>query len=245
MSYAQRVNFSSMSIAPSVLSQPPPAPGKELAGRGRPKSEEKSRAILAAATRLFLERGLSGASMDAVAKAAGVSKQTVYAHFENKEALFRTCIRAKVAAHGFSADAVPESAEVSELIYRLARRFMDLVLDPEVIAMHRVVMGEALSHPRIAELFYENGPAAAHEAASGLLRRLTEQGLLRPHDSDYAAWQLLNMSFGGCHTQLLFGLIHEVPEAQMETQLRRVAADFETLYGAGPQSRSHAPPIAP
>jgi hypothetical protein len=90
-----------------------------------------------------------------------------------------------------------------------------------------------------------NGPAATHEAASRLLRRLTEQGLLRPHDSDYAAWQLLNMSFGGCHTQLLFGLIHEVPEAQMETQLRRVAADFETLYGVGPQSRSHAPTVAP
>jgi len=43
----------------------------------------------------------------------------------------------------------------------------------------------------------------------------------------------------------LFGLIPEVPEAQMETQLRRVAADFETLYGAGPHGRSHAPPVAP
>jgi AcrR family transcriptional regulator len=200
--------------------------------------------------------------MDAVARAAGASKQTVYAHFENKEALFRTCIRAKVAAHGFTAEGdgepAPESGSesvsasvagsgpgsesasessatpVRAQIYRLTRRFMDLILDPEVIAMHRVVMAEALSHPRIAELFYENGPAATHEAVAARLRRLTEHGLLRPHDSDYAAWQLLNMSFGGCHTQLLFGLIREVPRAQLETQLRRVAADFETLYGAGP-----------
>jgi TetR/AcrR family transcriptional repressor of mexJK operon len=208
-----------------------PAQTDEAVARGRPKSEEKARAILCSASRLFLERGLQGTSMDAVAREAGVSKQTVYGHFENKEALFRACIRAKVSEHGFSADAVPESGDVRALIHRLCLRFMDLIFDPEVVAMHRVVMAEALAHPRIAELFYENGPAATHEAVAALLRRLVEHGKLRPHDSDYGAWQLLNMSFGGCHTQLLFGLIHEVPRAQLDAHLRQVAEDFHVLYG--------------
>ena len=55
---------------------------------GRPKDPEKRNAILEAAMQLFPSRGYDGVSMDALAQAAGVSKLTVYSHFEDKEALF-------------------------------------------------------------------------------------------------------------------------------------------------------------
>ena len=67
--------------------------------RGRPKDLEKRAAILSAATDLFTARGLNGVSMEAVARAAGVSKITVYSHFRSKDELFRETVFAKCRQH--------------------------------------------------------------------------------------------------------------------------------------------------
>jgi len=60
--------------------------------RGRPVDQAKLADILSVATRVFLERGYSAASMDLIARRAGVSKITIYAHFSNKAALFAAII---------------------------------------------------------------------------------------------------------------------------------------------------------
>ena len=198
---------------------------------GRPKSEEKGQAILEAATRLFLDQGLQGTSMDAVAREAGVSKQTVYGHFANKETLFRACIRCKIEASGFEEEDLPETRDARALLLAVCRRFMALICDPDVVAMYRVVMAEAVNHPRIAELFFESGPLATKAAVAALLAGLVSRGELRPHDTDYASWQLFNLCFGNIHTRLLFGLIREVPPEELETQLARAVDDFLALYG--------------
>jgi TetR/AcrR family transcriptional repressor of mexJK operon len=203
---------------------------------GRAKSAEKAAAILEAASALFLERGLQGTSMDAVAKAAGVSKQTVYSHFAHKEALFRACIQGKIADYGFAEDAAAEDGDTPELLLRLARRFMALIFDPEVVAMHRLVAGEAATHPRIAALFYDAGPAATKRGVAAVLNTLTARGELAIRDIDYAAWQLANMAFGEFHMQLEFGLIDHVPDDRLDAHLRRVVADFLRLYGTPTQA---------
>jgi TetR/AcrR family transcriptional repressor of mexJK operon len=198
---------------------------------GRPKSEEKRQSILEAATALFLEKGLQGTSMDAVAREAGVSKQTVYSHFQNKDALYSACIKGKVASYGFDEAGFAGAGEPREALFVLVKRFMALIFDPEVVAMHRIVMAEAASHPRIASLFYESGPSATHAAVDAFLLHLIEGGALRAHDTRYAANQLLNMAFGHFHLQMQFGLIRQVPEAELDAHLRRVVEDFWVLYG--------------
>ena len=55
--------------------------------------------------------------------------------------------------------------------------------------------------------------------------------MLRVHDARYAANQLLNMAFGHFNLQLQFGLIQQVPEAELDAHLRRVVEDFWVLYG--------------
>ena len=209
---------------------------------GRPKSEEKAQAILQAATRLFLAHGLQGTSMDAVAREAGVSKQTVYGHFANKEALFRACIRRKIEEFGFQEEGLPEEGAARDLLLAVCRRFMALICDPDVVAMYRVVMAEAVNHPRIAELFFESGPAATKAAVAALLAGLVSRGELRPHDADYASWQLFNLCFGNIHIRLLFGLLREVPPGELEAQLTRAVDDFLVLYG--PHDALQDAPIA-
>jgi TetR/AcrR family transcriptional repressor of mexJK operon len=169
--------------------------------------------------------------MDAVAREAGVSKQTVYGHFANKEALFRACIQCKIGEFGFQEDGLPEAGGARDLLLAVCRRFMALICDPDVVAMYRVVMAETVSHPRIAELFFESGPAATKTVVSALLAGLVSRGELRPHDPDYASWQLFNLCFGNIHIRLLFGLIRAVPPVELEAHLGRSVDDFLVLYG--------------
>ena len=199
---------------------------------GRPKSEAKAEAILFAAAELFLSQGFQGTSMDAVAKRAGVSKQTVYSHFANKEELFKACIRAKVAGYGFDEAALVEEENLRTALLTIARRFVDLLFDPEVVAMHRVVMGEAASQPRIASLFFDSGPRQTRTAVCAFLQRQVAKGRLRIAEDKmmYAAVQLLNMAIGMYQLQLLLGLQDSIDEVELGTHLGRSVDDFLMLY---------------
>ncbi|WP_295880981.1 TetR/AcrR family transcriptional regulator [uncultured Thiohalocapsa sp.] len=205
------------------------------AGRGgRPKSTEKRAAIVQAASTLFLEQGLQGTSMERVARAAGVSKQTLYSHFAGKEDLFQHCIRAKVESYGFDGATVPPGEDARAVLRTLVQRFMDLILDPEVVATHRLVIAEACAHPGIAARFFDSGPAAIQHTVATALEELVRRGLLRRHDTRAAAWQLLNLCFGSFQLRLLLNLIDGVPEAELAAHLASAVDDFVRLHGAQP-----------
>jgi AcrR family transcriptional regulator len=199
---------------------------------GRPKSDEKRAAIIEAASRLFLEQGLQQTSMDQVARAAGVSKQTVYSHFGGKEELFQHCIQAKVESYGFDGVTVPAGDDARAVLRSLADSFMGLILDPEVVATHRLVIAESGTHPRIAALFFDTGPAAIQRTVATALAELARRGLLHARDTDAAAWQFLNLCFGNFQLRLLLNLIDDVPAAELDAQLRGAVEDFVRLHGA-------------
>ena len=102
---------------------------------GRPKSLEKRDKILDAASDLFLEQGFSPTSMDMVAKKAEVSKQTVYSHFSNKDALFIAVIDQKCHEYQLDDLDVNTSGCPKELVTRFATQFVNLLMDPKVSAM--------------------------------------------------------------------------------------------------------------
>lgn len=200
---------------------------------GRPKSEQKAAAILCAAGELFLMQGFQGTAMDAVAQRAGVSKQTVYSHFASKEALFQAVIRAKAAGYGFADTASVPHADLRVALHALLQRFVELLFDPEVVAMHRVVMGEAASQPRIATLFYEAGPLRTKQAVAAFLRSEVARGRLTIAEDRvfYAAVQLLNMAVGLYQLELWMGLRTAVDGVELDAHLDRVVDDFLRLYG--------------
>lgn len=199
---------------------------------GRPKSEAKAEAIRCSASALFLSQGFEGTSMDAVAQGAGVSKQTVYSHFANKEELFTACIGAKVSGYGFDPAALVDEEDLRAALLKITRRFVELLFDPDVVAMHRVVIAAAASQPRIAALFFDSGPKQTKTAVCAFLQRQVEQGRLRiPADRVlYAASQLLNMAIGMYQLQLLLGLRQSIDEAELGPHLEQVVTDFLALY---------------
>src|SRR5215212_1750060 len=96
----------------------------------------KAEAVLAAAERAFLASGFGAVTMDAIARDAGVSKATVYAHYHSKEELFGAVVAdlSERRFHGFSAEAL-DPGDIEASLLTIAVRFLDLVLSPEAIAL--------------------------------------------------------------------------------------------------------------
>ncbi|MEE4377529.1 MAG: TetR/AcrR family transcriptional regulator [Candidatus Competibacteraceae bacterium] len=204
---------------------------------GRPKSEEKRDAIIDAASDLFLAKGLRATSMDAVAEQAGVSKQTVYSHVKNKEELFREVVITKVESYGFAETALPEEPDLEAALFTMGTRFIDLLLDDEVVAMHRVVIGESVDYPEIAKLFYQTGPGTAIRAIAKFLDQQMQQGRLKTDDPRYTAVLFLNMVRGHYQMQCLMGLPLDIDRAALEAHIRKVVGQFLSLYGKPREGR--------
>src|SRR5262245_5761701 len=109
---------------------------------GRDEIGGKAEAILAAAERAFLAAGFGAVTMDAIAREAGVSKATVYAHFTGKEELFSAVVAhlSRRRFHGFSVDAL-DPVDIEASLTAIVTRFLDLVLSPEAIALNRIIIG--------------------------------------------------------------------------------------------------------
>lgn len=194
---------------------------------GRPKDPEKRGAILQAAATLFLEQGFERTSVDAIAARAGVSKLTVYSHFDGKEGLFRALIAEKCGEHfearEFSALAVLGPREA---LMRVANGFLGLMFHPDVVALHRVLMNAASHDTTMNRTFWETGPAPTIASLAGLLKRFDSDGSLRIPQPNAAADQFLSMLKGVDHLRVLLN-VGEVPGTR---RLKTLASETVEMF---------------
>lgn len=155
------------------------------------QSARKRRAILDAATRLFLSEGYAGASMDAIAALAGVSKPTVYKHFTDKQRLFERIVSDTIDTYTepFHEQVVNlnDSGNVGEHLGDLARLLLDAVMQPQLLQLRRLVIGEAGRLPDLGRTYELRGPDSAISALTKAFERLAEKGMLRIDDPSLAA----------------------------------------------------------
>ena len=155
------------------------------------RSERKHAAIVAAATSVFLDRGYHGASMDEVARVAAVSKQTVYKHFADKERLFTEIVMSAVDEAGDSvlqrASDLGSTRDLGADLSALAREQLARVLQPRLIQLRRLVIGEAGRFPELGRIFYERGGARSAGVLAGAFEQLAARGLLALDDPALAA----------------------------------------------------------
>jgi AcrR family transcriptional regulator len=157
------------------------------------RTERKRSAITEAAIELFLDRGYRGTSMDDIAAAASVSKQTVYKQFAEKEQLFTHVVEALVSAASDPVhDAVrhlESTGNVEVELRRVARRQLELVLDPRLMQLRRLVIAEATRFPQLGRVFFEQGPQRTIDALTDAMRAFAARGALRIDDPVVAATQ--------------------------------------------------------
>ncbi|NUR25536.1 MAG: TetR/AcrR family transcriptional regulator [Catenulispora sp.] len=151
------------------------------------RTARKRQAILQAATTLFLRDGYAATSMDQVAAAAAVSKQTVYKQFADKQSLFRAIVTGTVeevsdpVAHQV-AD-LSRSTDPEADLHALARALLDQVIQPQVTQLRRLVIAEAGRFPELGRLFYERGPGRTVEALATAFGALADRGVLHLDDA--------------------------------------------------------------
>jgi len=169
-----------------------------IAGPGR---AAKRKAILAAATRLFLRAGYGAATMEAIAAEAGVSKQTIYHHFGSKDALFGAIVAdlcdsllASLAPSGHG-EGEPRTA-----LIRLGRQVLELALAPDLLALHRLIIAESPRFPELGAATFESGPRLAATRLAGYLREQSQKGALDVGAPELAAEQFFGLILG--HKQL-------------------------------------------
>ncbi|MEN8259608.1 MAG: TetR/AcrR family transcriptional regulator [Pseudomonadota bacterium] len=175
----------------------------------------KHKAILDAATRIFIERGYNGASMDAIAEAAPVSKPTLYSHFENKHDLFAAVIDKQCEALlDELTSAHTETGDFVSSLSTIARSFVDLIYSVEALAIYRLIVAEQQQFPTLGELVYLSGPKPVLDRLSAFLKELDERGPLSISDPDSSARLFVGMLQGDEHLRCLLGLQSGLSEAK-------------------------------
>ena len=193
----------------------------------------KAEQVTRAARRLFLERGYGATSMEAVAREAGVSKATLYAHFAGKAELFSAIVAAE--CHRF-VPTVDESEvdrlPVRDALKRIGLRFLDLLISPPALAAYRVVVAETPRFPELGRDFYESGPATTLRVLAGYLERATARGELAVTDPYTGAALLVGMIRSHLQLRSLLGVAEEVAEEVNEAERdRHVSAAVDLFLG--------------
>jgi AcrR family transcriptional regulator len=204
----------------------------------------KAESILAAASRTFLAGGFGAVSMDAIAREAGVSKATVYAHFSDKEELFGAMVGRVCERHfeTFSASEL-DPCDVRDSLMTLGRRFLELVLSPDAIAVHRIIVAEVTRFPALGEVFWRAGPERTLGQIEAFMRSAAAARSLEIADTRLAAEQFVGLMRGENHLRHLLRLepapsesrIRDAVEGAVDTFMRA----FECRNGRTPRSRTY------
>ena len=192
----------------------------------------KRRVILDGARAVFAEQGYERATVDQIAARAGVSKATVYNHFQDKKALFvaavvescddfrvglEPCLRAPVG-------------EVEQVLQAMGEQLMTMSLSPTVVSLYRQAIAEAERIPEIGRMVFERSTVVLQEAVAAHLRRWHDAGALRIEDPRSAAVAFLALCQGDLVIRMRLGVLQRPVDAQVRETVRRAVAIFVRAF---------------
>lgn len=163
--------------------------------------------VLDGARTVFLRDGFERASVDDIAKEAGVSKATLYAYFPDKRLLFLEIAKAECRRQAEEAEAlVDEAIPVAEVLRLAAEKLTAFLISDFGQRIFRIAVAEAASFPALAHEFYHYGPRLVHERISHYLRLSVDRGELQIDDIDLAAEQFIQLCKAGIQDRLVLGV---------------------------------------
>ncbi|MBU6268710.1 MAG: TetR/AcrR family transcriptional regulator [Sphingomonadales bacterium] len=203
-----------------------PCPGRREANR-----LSRREAILDVAQASFLERGYAATTMSAIAAQLGGSKGTLWSYFAAKDLLFEAVLdRATVQFQARITQALNPRDGLSESLHAFARQFLERITAPDAIALYRLVIGEARRFPETGRIFHERAPGRTRQTLATYLEAAMARGQLRAGDAMGASRQLMSLCMGGCHQQLLLGLIDKAPKRAIAEEAELAVDSFLRAY---------------
>lgn len=190
---------------------------KQAASLGRPKNQFKQTAILDTARNHFFERGFDAVTIEGVAAGAGVSKMTVYNHFNDKETLFKAVVERESRELSSPLTQLPLESinDLRNTLVTFGMAFLEFITRPEVIQFNRLLMSVAPRHPQLIHEFFQAGPAIIYAKLAEFLRQASATQTLSIPNPERAAEQLIAICQGSLLVKYQLGLEVTLPPEEL------------------------------
>lgn len=199
------------------------------------RSERKHRLIMEAATRVFLDRGYDGATMDEVASEAQVSKPTLYRYFADKERLYAEIIQATIdnidSLMRMVSEELSESSNAEDALKRLARKLITVLMQPELLRLRRLVIANAERFPEVGRVWFAQGFGRVLDTLAARFARYQERGVLKPGDPLLAANHFTGLLLWIPLNRAMFSGEHAVSASDLERHAEAAVNAFLSGYG--------------
>jgi AcrR family transcriptional regulator len=184
--------------------------------RWQRRPDERPQQILEAAFRVFGKQGLHQATLDEVAREAGITKGTIYLYFPSKADLFVAMLRARITAV-IPAMASADGRAAPSLEARLAgvgRDLYQFLSSPGYLSMFRTIISEVAQFPELAAQVYREGVLAANRRLAGVIEAAARAGQCRETNAMIAARAFVGMFLVFAISQRLLGgeRIYPIPD---------------------------------
>ncbi len=194
----------------------------------------RERRILDAALKVFAETGYSGATMDAVAIEAGLSKPTLYQYFASKEALFSAMMLGErdLMLEFFQH---PSGKGMAADLHGFAWDYADTVMRPDLLSLARLIIGEVQRFPEIGRAYQESGPDRLLRGIMDYLEAQRTAGRLAFEDAELAAQDLWGLILSAPRTQALYMPDHPPGRTEIARYLNNGLKVFLKAYSTRPE----------
>jgi AcrR family transcriptional regulator len=186
----------------------------------------KRRQILDGARKVFMDLGFDGASMNEIARAAGVSKGTLYVYFADKSRLFEAIVEDEVLEKGKIAYNLDPGRDVETTLREFGRAYIGSMCRPGGGSSIRTVMAIAERMPDVGRRFYENVLAKSIDRLAEFLQAHVQPNDLVIDDCQLAAAQFMQM----CQATLFLPFVFQAEPAPSAERIARVVDSATRLF---------------
>ena len=200
---------------------------------GAGQDPRKRQQILDGARKVFHGKGFDAASMNDIARVAGVSKGTLYVYFESKERLFLELVAEEKRADLWPIMSLDhEDHDIETVLNHFGREFLKLLTRPYYIKAMRTIFSIVERMPEVGADYYSRGPQICMEKLAAYLEAQDQAGIVDIEDCLLAAQQFMDLSQAGLLRRLLFNATPTPSESEIALQVSRAVAFFLKVYKA-------------
>lgn len=188
--------------------------------------------VLEGARQIFLSDGFDGASVDDIARAAGVSKATLYSYFPDKRLLFMEVAQTECARMAESAlNVIDQTQPPRQVLTAAATQIVSFMLSEFSQRIFRICVAESDRFPELGRSFYASGPEMGQKRMSEYLNSAIERGELKIDDVKMAAEQFSELCKVKLWTRAVFGIQTEFSQAEIGEVVAHAVDMFMARYG--------------
>jgi AcrR family transcriptional regulator len=200
---------------------------------GNEDDNAKRRQILQGASKVFMDLGFDGASMGEIARAAGVSKGTLYVYFADKSTLFEAIVEQEALGQGKVAFNFDAERAATVTLGEFGRAYIELLCRPGGGSAIRTVMAIAERMPDVGRRYYEHVLEKTIGRLAGYLEARVEAKELAIPDCQLAASQFMQM----CQATLFLPFIFQAAPSPSPERIARVVESAVQMFLAGYRAR--------